>query len=732
MMTAGELWPSRDEYDLAVARWAETLLDPELRGGKLDYDHLGIRRYGGANLYVCIYKISDWMIRCFCSTHNRLPPADIRERYRAIAAFSEQYSGRIAALAHLTYYDQGVTVGSRFMPLVKMPFFAGCPSLGEFLMDHYSEAAVMQQLCDAWLRMIGELETASMAHGDLDLSNVLVERRGPTLVLRLIDYDNTWIPALSGRGQTEHGHQHFQHPAFMPPNLRPFAVDMDRFSALVIYISLKTLISQPQLYDQWGADESERLLFADTDYQNAGQPGNRIAQLRQVCTPDLYPYLDELQAALRERRMPRSLSAIAPVTLPPPPADGYRPPAPPAQPPIGPPPPPRALWNQARYNPQSSFPFPSPPVGADLSRPPLPSLPVSYQIPGSPPASYTPSTGSPGPSWGERTGVNPVYPPPGRPQGNPRYAEDDTGRPAAPSWPNQPPVPMTPPVGADLSRPPHNPLSDPGLGNSVASSPSPAPWSGASISHSNPGFGSADAALPPQMVAPPLSHGQGLADVPPMPTPIPPTAADEDDTPRPLNFAPSAGAQFIAPTGQRRLLIWIIVGVLIAIIIGAAIMLALLFIPGVHMGNMGVPGLASQEVLVSVHAPNIPDCKGVPCTPTPSPPITPTPTPTPRPRPTPTPTSAPISPTPTPRSAPIATPKATATKVPTPLPTPTPTVANNSGGITGVGGFHPGGPIDPPSGSPFSDPLVYVLLGMIVAASATLVVVVKKTHLLGR
>jgi len=588
---------------------------------------------------------------------------------------------------------------------------------------------VMQQLCDAWLRMIGELEAASMAHGDLDLSNVLVERRGPTLALRLIDYDNTWIPALSGRGQTEHGHQHFQHPAFMPPNLRPFAVDMDRFSALVIYISLKTLISQPRLYDQWGADESERLLFADTDYQNAGQPGNRIAQLRQISSPDLYPYLDELQAALRERRMPRSLSAIAPVKLPPSSPDGYRPPAPPAQPPIGPPPPPRALWNQARYNPQSSFPFPSPPVQPQQA---MPSPPVPYQIPGSPPASYTPSTGSPGPSWGERTGVNPVYPPPGRPQGNPRYAEDDTGRPAAPSRPDQPPVPMTPPsyVGTDLSRPAQRPLSDPGLGNSVASSPSPAPLSGASIRNSNPGFGSADAALPPQMVASPMPHGQGQASASTTPTPIPPTAADEDDTPRPLNFAPSVGAQFIAPTGQRRLLIWIIVSVLIAIIVGAAIMLALLFIPGLHIGDRGIPGFTGQETLAPAYVSNIYNC--APIRPTPIPTRTPTPTPTPRPRPTPTPTSAPISPTPTPRSAPIATPKATATKVPTPLPTPTPTAANNSGGITGVGSFHPGGPIDPPSGSPFSDPLVYVLLGMIVAASATLVVVVKKTHLLGR
>jgi hypothetical protein len=609
MTTAGELWPSRDEYDLAVARWAETMLDPELRGGKLDYDHLGIRRYGGANLYVCIYKISDWMLRCFCSTDNRVPPADIRERYRAIAAFSEQASGRVSALARLTYHDQGVIVGPRLMPLVKMPFFAGCPSLGEFITDHYHESVVMQQLCDAWLRMVIEMEAASMAHGDLDLSNVLVDRRGPTLLLHLIDYDNTWIPALNGRSQTEHGHLHFQHPAFMPPNLRPFTADMDRFSALVIYISLRALVSQPQLYEHWGADESERLLFANMDYQNAEQPGNRIAQLQQLSAPDLHPYLDELQAALREQRMPRSLSVITTVALPPSLSlDGYHPPAPPIQAPVGPPPPPRALWHQARYNPQSSFPFPSPPEQPQQSMPAP--QPIVYRVPGSPSAPYMPPSASPGPSWGERTGVNPIFPTPGRPQGGRDPFSSSINREAtsreATNWGATndvgriavPPVPMlpfsdpglgssgmaAPPLSpADVSRSPRGPLSDPGLGNSGMAAPPSSPWNGATISNSNPGFGSADAAMPTPMVAPPIPA--------PPPTPIPPLATNEDDTPRPLDFVQS-GTKPAAPTGRRRLVIWLIIGILIAIILVAAITLALLFIPGLHIGNTGIPRIA--------------------------------------------------------------------------------------------------------------------------------------------
>ncbi len=350
MVSREELWPGRDEYDLALARWTETLFDPELRSGRLDYDHLGIRRYGGANLYTCVYRIGNWMVRCFCSNGKRQPPTDIRERYQAIARFSTMAQGRVSALATITYEERGIQVGTRILPLVKMPFFANCPSLGEFIMDHYLEAGVMQQLCDAWLRMIAEMEAAQVAHGDLDLSNALVEQHGSTLVLHLIDYDNMWVPELDRRQQYEFGHLHFQHPAFMPPHPRPFTPDMDRFSALTIYISLNALITFPQLYDEWGADESERLLFTDSDYRNIDQAGNRIGLLRALSIPDLHPYIDELLASLRERRIPHSLASISASV-------GYRPTTP-APAPVAPPapaailpPPPHADWKRAVYLP---------------------------------------------------------------------------------------------------------------------------------------------------------------------------------------------------------------------------------------------------------------------------------------------------------------------------------------------------------------------------------------------
>src|SRR5438105_3221201 len=105
MTTSGLLWPTKDEYNLAIANWTSTVWDAELRSGNLAQDHLGI----------CVF------------------------------------------------------------PIVKMPFLLGSPPLGEFIVDRYRDRVTMSRLSDAWLRMMHELESVSMAHGDLDLTNVLVE-----------------------------------------------------------------------------------------------------------------------------------------------------------------------------------------------------------------------------------------------------------------------------------------------------------------------------------------------------------------------------------------------------------------------------------------------------------------------------------------------------------------------------------------------------------------------------
>jgi hypothetical protein len=302
-------WPTRDAYDAAMLEWRTTLFDPELRQGTLARDAFGIRRYGGAGLYVCVYRIDDWLVRCFRANPPKVPPGDIEERYAVIHEFSRKQGQAVSAFIPITLQGEGLRVRDRVVPIVKMPFVRDALSLGSYISRHVQDRTRMGLLTIAWLKMIREMEAAPMAHGDLDLTNILVQERNGQPHLYLIDYDNVWLPMLDGRRQTESGHEHFQHPAFLPPRERPFGPEMDRFSSLVIFLSLAALNQQPELYSAWEADESTFLLLLRSDYVRFTQPEGRIGYLRRI--PGLAPYVEALCDGLRDQVMPPSITTLA-------------------------------------------------------------------------------------------------------------------------------------------------------------------------------------------------------------------------------------------------------------------------------------------------------------------------------------------------------------------------------------------------------------------------------------
>lgn len=334
-------WPTRDDYDLALKSLHLMALDDDLKHGQVTEDMIdvqGIRRFGGAGLYSSTYQVTTpptainrsgiWMVRCFCTTSKGEPPKDIRERYHHISTFCLDNYTRYSALLPIFYVEPGLTVEyvdyitnsiSRVerVPIIKMPYIKAM-SLGSYIAISYEKKELMEQLCHAWLVMLRELEKMQMAHGDLDLTNVLVVQDGMDIRLKLIDYDNAWLPALRHLTQTEFGHEAFQHPWMVEQKQRPYNAEMDRFSALSMYISLRALIMQPDLYKQWQADDTHQLLFSKEDYvceMNPSQASYRISRLAQLSTMNMYalrPYLDELRRALREHTMPCRIDDVPP------------------------------------------------------------------------------------------------------------------------------------------------------------------------------------------------------------------------------------------------------------------------------------------------------------------------------------------------------------------------------------------------------------------------------------
>ena len=128
-------------------------------------------------------------------------------------------------------------------------------------------------MADRWLEAVQELADASVAHGDLQHANVMVTPAGE---VKLVDYDGMCVPALVGRRNLEVGVEPYQHPDRNATTL--LSLDLDNFSALVIYVALRALAIQPALWlkyvEQPGYD---KLLFRREDFQ---APGAVAAVLR--------------------------------------------------------------------------------------------------------------------------------------------------------------------------------------------------------------------------------------------------------------------------------------------------------------------------------------------------------------------------------------------------------------------------------------------------------------------
>ncbi len=308
-------WPTCEEYDEAVKQWKHTIQDPELRSGEVEF--FGAtdtpKPQGGAGNYARVYHIGNWSAKCFCLNplYPKGPPSDILTRYEKIETFTREAEDHVPSVTRVDYLRQGITVNERGLPIIKMSWLKNqhTHSLGPFVERYHSQPDMMRRLTNAWVSMVSDLEAAPMAHGDLDLSNVLVRQHNDRLVLKLIDYDNVWVPDLIGHAQTELGHPAFQHPAYQRIEDRPYNAEMDRFSALVIYISFKALEFDPNLYSECGADEQTRLLLSIDDYVDPDRRGGNIAKLSRI--PELGPYVMELYASLQYKRMPRSLWQIS-------------------------------------------------------------------------------------------------------------------------------------------------------------------------------------------------------------------------------------------------------------------------------------------------------------------------------------------------------------------------------------------------------------------------------------
>ena len=126
------------------------------------------------------------------------------------------------------------------------------------------------KLATDFFAMTQDLHRLSIAHGDLQYENIIVNQYGKIF---LIDYDSMYIPALSymNSKNSTNGKEGYQHPAREKcVNSNP---KLDYFSEVVILTSILAIAYNPGLIDKYNMEDSDTMLFKKDDFRNFTSSG---------------------------------------------------------------------------------------------------------------------------------------------------------------------------------------------------------------------------------------------------------------------------------------------------------------------------------------------------------------------------------------------------------------------------------------------------------------------------
>lgn len=259
-------FPQMDEYHLAIQNPQVVFSDPELRVTTVEKDPLfGLPKVSSGG-FALTYRLNAngkaWAVRCF---HKDIP--NRQQRYGAISQFIANNSAPFFIPAE--YLPIGILVNGSRYPITKMSWVSG-ETLYKFIERNLNKnLSAIKDLLQQFRDLILSLERLGVAHGDLQHGNILVANGK----LVLVDYDGMYVPTLKGLYAEERGHVNYQHPQ----RNAEFDENIDRFSAIVIYLALKAIT--PAIWQRYSTG-GENLLFSQDDFRTPDK-SKLLAELEQ-------------------------------------------------------------------------------------------------------------------------------------------------------------------------------------------------------------------------------------------------------------------------------------------------------------------------------------------------------------------------------------------------------------------------------------------------------------------
>lgn len=245
---------------IASVECRQLVVDPFLKNAEFCRNRRGgLLRYTGGFTVVfpCIVNGEKWAFRCW---HANV--GDMQHRLKIVSESLERSS--LSYFSEFRYIDNGIIIDGKACPTTRMKWIDG-NDLKTYIMEHRDDRACLIRLATDFFSMTNELHKRSIAHGDLQHGNIIVDSRGG---LHLIDYDSMYVSELESIAAADiiAGKPDYQHPS--RSSNRFASKKLDYFSEAIILCSVLAMAYKPELAEKYSVEGSEGLLFTRADFES--------------------------------------------------------------------------------------------------------------------------------------------------------------------------------------------------------------------------------------------------------------------------------------------------------------------------------------------------------------------------------------------------------------------------------------------------------------------------------
>lgn len=259
-----------DDYSTSI-QVPQFVKPAKLAGGSPEMNGFRPVMYTGGFCVVFPYVTSTgkYAVRCW---HAQVEGA--QERMKRIAEFLSQKKKELPYFVDFQYEEEGINTSKGVLPLVIMDWVDAKP-LKDYIHDNINDSSALNCLADNFLKMVSDLHSKGISHGDLQHGNIMVKKDGS---LVLVDYDSLYVPSISGFTSVTNGLWGYQHPARF--SMTTVSAKADYFSEIIIYTSIKALAVFPNLWFELSVEDTDTMIFSKEDIESKGNSEifNKISQ----------------------------------------------------------------------------------------------------------------------------------------------------------------------------------------------------------------------------------------------------------------------------------------------------------------------------------------------------------------------------------------------------------------------------------------------------------------------